>query len=128
GCGNGGGSDIPLTGLGSPYLFAFAGDEDNAESDFLLVLDVDPGSETPGAVISTRVNIKHQEEIGLRIVIIPRKRKQIGRASPGERYIGTTAVAATKEGQCHYWCGGGTASPFRQNTAHEGDHHDKSFT
>ncbi len=53
GCGDGGGADIPLTGTGSPYLFAFAGDDDNAESDFLLVLDVKPGSETPGAVIST---------------------------------------------------------------------------
>ncbi|MEO1151263.1 MAG: hypothetical protein AAFW83_09780 [Pseudomonadota bacterium] len=45
--------EIPLTGAGSPYLFAFAGDDDNAESDFLLVLDVDPASDRAGTVVST---------------------------------------------------------------------------
>ena len=41
-------SSIALTGTPSPYLFIYAGDFDQADSDFLAVLDVDPRSETFG--------------------------------------------------------------------------------
>ena len=41
-------SSIALTGTPSPYLFIYAGDFDQADSDFLAVLDVDPRSETLG--------------------------------------------------------------------------------
>ena len=37
----------------SPYLFVFAGDEDEADSDFLAVIDVKPGSSDFGKVIAT---------------------------------------------------------------------------
>ncbi len=37
----------------SPYLLLFAGDEDMAQSDFLAVLDVKPGSPQRGTVIAT---------------------------------------------------------------------------
>lgn len=39
--------------LDSPYLLIFAGDEDKADSDFFAVLDVAPGSGSPGAVLTT---------------------------------------------------------------------------
>jgi len=41
-------SGIPLTGTPSPYLFVYAGDLDQADADFLAVLDVNPSSKTRG--------------------------------------------------------------------------------
>jgi len=38
---------------GSPYLFVFAGDKDEKDEDFLVVLDVDPKSKTLGKPISS---------------------------------------------------------------------------
>lgn len=38
---------------GSPYLFVFAGDDDKQDEDFLVVLDVDPKSDTLGEPISS---------------------------------------------------------------------------
>jgi len=38
---------------GSPYLFVFAGDKDEQDSDFLVVIDVDPKSKTLGRPISS---------------------------------------------------------------------------
>jgi hypothetical protein len=43
----------PLPTSGSRYLFVWAGDADKQESDFLAVIDADPGSATYGAVVST---------------------------------------------------------------------------
>ena len=37
----------------SPYLLLFAGDQDNADSDFIAVIDLQPGSETFGKAIAT---------------------------------------------------------------------------
>lgn len=37
----------------SPYLFVFAGDGDGRDSDFLMMIDVDPRSKTRGRVVST---------------------------------------------------------------------------
>ena len=37
----------------SPYLYAWAGDEDEKESDFLAVIDADPASATYGKVVAT---------------------------------------------------------------------------
>jgi hypothetical protein len=37
----------------SPYLMILAGDEDEADSDFLAVIDVAPGSPTFGKAIAT---------------------------------------------------------------------------
>ncbi len=45
--------DIAVTGDTSPYLFIFAGDQDNDDADFLAVLDVDPTSESRGEPVSS---------------------------------------------------------------------------
>lgn len=39
---------------GSPYLLVFAGDGDEAQQDFIAVIDIRPGSPTAGRVIATR--------------------------------------------------------------------------
>jgi len=39
---------LPTDIEGSPYLFVFAGDKDQQDADFLVVLDVDPQSDTLG--------------------------------------------------------------------------------
>ncbi len=45
--------DIPLKGGASPYLFVFAGDQDEKEPDFMAMMNVDPGSQTRGEPISS---------------------------------------------------------------------------
>jgi hypothetical protein len=55
------------TGKPSRYLFAWAGDEDREDSDFLLVVDVDPASRTYGEVVATtttgvRATMPHHTE------------------------------------------------------------------
>lgn len=52
---------------GSPYLFVFAGDEDGKDTDFALVIDVDPASETRGTPlfslpIGHRTSMPHHTE------------------------------------------------------------------
>ena len=37
----------------APYLYAWAGDEDEKDSDFLSVIDADPASATYGKVVAT---------------------------------------------------------------------------
>lgn len=46
-------TDIPVKGEATPYLFVFAGDEDEKDSDFIATLDVDPNSETRGQPIAS---------------------------------------------------------------------------
>lgn len=48
------GTENTLSGTGgSPYLLMFAGDQDEQDSDFIMVMDVDPDSETRGTPISS---------------------------------------------------------------------------
>lgn len=51
-------ADIPLEGAASPYLFVFAGDQDQKDSDFLATIDVSVASETRGRPL-TSVPIGH---------------------------------------------------------------------
>ena len=46
-------TDIALKGEGSPYLFVFAGDQDEKDPDFLTMMNVDPTSKTRGEPISS---------------------------------------------------------------------------
>ena len=43
------GADQPA----SPYLVVFAGDQDEQDSDFVMIMDVDPSSETRGTPVSS---------------------------------------------------------------------------
>lgn len=43
----------PMDIEGSPYLFVFAGDKDEKDEDFLVVLDIDPKSDTLGKPVSS---------------------------------------------------------------------------
>jgi hypothetical protein len=52
-CGSSPRDATPITGGESPYLLVFAGDEDSADSDFLAVFDVRPGSADVGKVVGT---------------------------------------------------------------------------
>lgn len=45
--------EIAVTGAPSPYVFLFAGDRDEQDSDFLAMIDVDPASETKGEPLSS---------------------------------------------------------------------------
>lgn len=44
---------VPAKGVDSPYLFLFAGDDDERHSDFFLTIDMAPNSATKGQPIST---------------------------------------------------------------------------
>ena len=46
-------AEIPLKGEASPYLFVFAGDQDEEDKDFLTMINVDPASDTRGQPISS---------------------------------------------------------------------------
>ena len=53
---------IPAKGEASPYLFIFAGDQDEKDPDFLAIIDVDPNSETSGEPVSS-VPIGHKSSM-----------------------------------------------------------------
>ena len=52
-------AEIPLKGEASPYLFTFAGDQNEEDPDFIAMMNVDPSSETRGEPISS-VSICHK--------------------------------------------------------------------
>lgn len=62
--------DVPAQGGASPYLFVFAGDTDEQESDFLAMIDIDPDSETRGQPISS-VPIGHKNSMPHHMEYVP---------------------------------------------------------
>lgn len=63
-------SDISSDSGASPYLFVFAGDQDANDSDFLMMIDVDPNSETRGAPISS-IPIGHKNSMPHHMEYVP---------------------------------------------------------
>jgi len=63
-------ADIPAEGEASPYLFIFAGDGDRQDSDFLMMIDVDPESETRGEPISS-IPIGHKRSMPHHMEYVP---------------------------------------------------------
>lgn len=62
-------------GGASPYLLVFAGDQDGRDSDFLAVIDADPGSPRRGKVIATTpighaMSMPHHMEYALSLIHI----------------------------------------------------------
>ena len=55
---------------GSPYLLMFAGDKDRQESDFVMVMDIDPVSERRGQAISS-VPIGHNSSMPHHMEYVP---------------------------------------------------------
>ena len=63
-------ADIPARGEASPYLFVFAGDGDRQDSDFLMMIDVDPDSATRGQPISS-IPIGHKRSMPHHMEYVP---------------------------------------------------------